>query len=119
MLNHLPGALLLDIGILFTALAWGLGLYIADRRVHLFASLAIGCFVCLAGYSVASMGAPPWLIVGVDIPLDILLLWYVLRERRKMIIAYPSIWAIYIVFHVLLSRLVRYDSLIPGWKLHS
>ncbi|HEY0795075.1 MAG TPA: hypothetical protein VGD64_04770 [Acidisarcina sp.] len=119
MFNNLPGAILLDIAILFTALAWGLGFYIADRRVHLFASLAIGCFVCQVGYSVASLGAPAWLIVGVDIPLDILLLWYVMRERKKMLIAYPSIWAIYIVFHVVLSRFFQYDSLIPGWKLHS
>jgi hypothetical protein len=26
----------------------------------MFASLAVGCFVCLFGYSVESLGAPEW-----------------------------------------------------------
>ncbi|HWZ97879.1 MAG TPA: hypothetical protein VN025_08975 [Candidatus Dormibacteraeota bacterium] len=119
MLNSLPPPVLLDVAILFTALSWGIGFYIVDKRAHIFASLAIGCFVCLLGYSVASLGAPVWAIVAAPIPVDILLLWYVLRTPRKMAIAYPMIWAIYIVFHILLSALLRYDSLIPGWKFHS
>ncbi len=36
-----------------------------------------------------------------------------------MAIAYVSTWAIYIVLHVVLSSLLRYDSLIPAWRLHS
>ena len=58
MLNTLPAPILLDIAIIFTALSWGLGLYLVDKRVYIFASLAIGCFVCLFGYSVESVGAP-------------------------------------------------------------
>ena len=119
MLGTLPAPILLDIAILFTALSWGLGFFIADRKVYLFASLAIGCFVCLFGYSVESLGAPPWAVVAAPVPLDILLLWYVLRNPRKMVIAYVSTWAIYIVLHILLSSLLRYDSLIPAWRLHS
>jgi hypothetical protein len=119
MFNNLPAPILLDIAIFFTALSWGLGFYIADRRAHIFASLAIGCFVCLLGYSVASLGAPVWIVVAAPVPLDLLLLWYVLRQPRKMVIAYPTIWLIYIVFHVVLSALFRYDSLIPAWRLHS
>jgi hypothetical protein len=118
MLGTLPMPILLDIAILFTALSWGLGFFIADRKVYLFASLAIGCFVCLFGYSVESVGAPPWAVVAAPVPLDILLLWYVLRKPRKMAIAYVSTWAIYIVLHILLSSLLRYDSLIPAWRLH-
>ena len=118
MLGTLPAPILLDIAILFTALSWGLGFFIADRKVYVFASLAIGCFVCLFGYSVESVGAPPWAVVAAPVPLDILLLWYVLRRSRSMVIAYASIWAIYIVLHVLLSSLLRYDSLIPAWRLH-
>jgi hypothetical protein len=118
MFNTLAPALQLDIAVFFTALSWGLGFLIADKKMHVFASLAIGCFVCLVGYSVAGLGAPAWLIVAADIPLDILLLWYVLRQARKMAVAYPATWAIYIGFHVLLSRFAHYDSLIPGWKLH-
>jgi hypothetical protein len=49
----------------------------------------------------------------------VLLPWYVLRKPRKMAVAYVSIWAIYIVIHILLSALLRYDSLIPAWRLHS
>ena len=118
MLGTLPTPILLDIAILFTALSWGLGFFIADRKVYLFASLAIGCFVCLFGYSVESLGAPPWAVVAAPVPLDVLLLWYVLRKPRKMVVAYISTWAIYIVLHILLSSLLRYDSLIPAWRLH-
>jgi len=118
MLDSLPAPILLDIAILFTALSWGLGFFIANRKVYLFASLAIGCFVCLFGYSVASVGAPLWVVVAAPVPLDILLLWYVLRKPRKMAVAYVSTWAIYVIFHILLSSLLRYDSLIPPWKLH-
>jgi hypothetical protein len=119
MLNALPAPILLDIAIIFTALSWGLGLYLVDKRVYIFASLAVGCFVCLFGYSVASLGAPLWAVVAAPVPLDLLLLWYVLRKPRKMAVAYVSIWAIYIVIHILLSALLRYDSLIPAWRLHS
>ena len=119
MLGTLPAPILLDIAIIFTALSWGLGMYLVDRKIHLFAYLAIGCFVCLFGYSVESLGAPLWAVVAAPIPLDILLLWYVLRKPRKMLLAYPAIWAIYIVLHVVLSALFRYDSLIPAWRLHS
>jgi hypothetical protein len=118
-MNSWPAPILLDIAILFTALSWGLGMYLVEKKVHVFASFAIGCFVCLLGYSVQSLGAPIWLVVAAPIPLDFLLLWYVLREWRRMLLAYVSIWAIYIVFHVLLSWLLRYDSLIPLWRLHS
>jgi hypothetical protein len=65
------------------------------------------------------LGAPPWAVVAAPVPLDLLLLWYVLRKPRKMAVAYVSIWAIYIVIHILLSALLRYDSLIPAWRLHS
>jgi hypothetical protein len=119
VLNTLPPPILLDIAILFTALSWGLGMYLVDRKAHVFASFAIGCFVCLLGYSVQSLGAPIWAVVAAPIPLDILLLWYFLRKPRKMLLAYPAIWAIYIVFHTLLSALLHYDSLIPAWRLHS
>jgi len=118
-MNSLPAPILLDIAIFFTALSWGLGMYLVDKKAHVFASLAIGCFVCLVGYSVQSVGAPIWLVVAAPIPIDFLLLWYVLRSWRKMLLAYPSIWAIYIVFHVLLSSVLHYDSLVPAWRLHS
>ncbi len=119
MLISLPTPILLDIAIFFTALSWGLGFYIADRKAYIFSSLAIGCFVCLLGYSVESLGAPPWAVVAAPVPLDLLLLWYVLRQPRKMMVAYPTIWAVYIVIHILLSTLLHYDSLIPAWRLHS
>ena len=47
MLNALPAPVLLDIAIIFTAFAWGLGFYLVDKKVYIFDSLAIGCFVCL------------------------------------------------------------------------
>ena len=97
----------------------GSWVYIADKRLYVFAPLAIGCFVCLLGYSIASLRAPAWLVVAGPLPLDILLLWYVLRKPRKMLVAYGAIWAIYILIHILMSAIVRYDSLIPAWRLHS
>ncbi len=92
MLSTLPAPILLDVAIFFTALSWGLGMYLADRKVRLFASLAIGCFVCLFGYSVESLGAPLWAVLAAPIPLDIFLLWYVVRKPRKMLFAYAAIW---------------------------
>ena len=119
MLNTLPTPILLDIAILFTALSWGLGLYLVDKKLYIFAPLAVGCFACLFGYSVASLGAPGWAVVAAAVPLDILLLWYALRKPGKMAVAYVLIWAIYIVIHILLSTFLHYDSLIPAWRLHS
>src|SRR5664279_1981132 len=117
MLNTLPTSILLDIAILFTALSWGLGLFLVDKKVYIFAPLAIGCFVCLFGYSVESLGAPAWAVVAAPVPLDILLLWYVLRKPKKMATAYVLIWAIYIVIHIFLSSVLHYDSLVPAWRL--
>ena len=119
MLNSLPTIILLDVAIFFTALSWGLGFYIVDKKIYIFESAAIGCLVCLLGYSVQLLGAPIWAVVAAPIPLDILLLWYVLRKPRKMAVAYVCIWAIYIVLHIILSAWLHYDSLIPAWKLHS
>lgn len=118
MLNSLPGPILLDIAIVATALAWGLGFYIADRRVHLFSALAIGCFVVLIGYSVAGLGAPPWLVIAAPTACDFVLLWYVMRTPRKMAVAYASTWLIYVCLHAVLSAGLRYDQLIPPWHLH-
>jgi uncharacterized protein (DUF983 family) len=119
LLNSLPPAILLDISIFFTALAWAIGFYIVDKRPYIFASLAIGCFVCLFGYSVFSLNAPVWAVVPSLLPLDIFLSWYVLKKPRKIAIAYVSTWVFYTVFHVALSGLLRFDLLIPGWKLHA
>ena len=119
MFNSLPSPILLDIAIFFTALSWGLGFYIVDKKVYIFTSIAIGCFVCLTGYSVSSIGAPMWAVIAAPMLLDILLLWYVLRKLRKMVVAYILIWAIYIVFHIVLSAIAHYDALIPAWSLHS
>ena len=110
---------MLDIAILATAFCWGLGFYIANKKIYLFESLAIGCFVCLLGYSIASLGAPPWAVIAGPIPVDILMLWYVLREPRKMATSYVFTWATYVLVHMALSALLHYDSLIPPWKLHS
>jgi len=118
MFNGLSAVLQLDISIFFTALTWALSFYIADRRWYVFSSMAIGCFVCLAGYSLAGLGVPAWAVVPALIPLDLFLAWYVLRKPRKIVIAYLSGWVIYVAFHVGLSALFRYDSLIPAWKLH-
>ena len=98
MLNSLPAPILLDIAIFFTALSWGLGIYLVDKKAHVFASLAVGCFVCLFGYSVQSLGAPLWAVVAAPIPLDFILSWYVLRKLWGMLVAYVAIWALYIVF---------------------
>lgn len=119
MFNSLPAPILLDIYIFFTALAWSLGFLMADKRVYIFASLAIGCFGCLAGYSVFSLNAPVWTVVPLLIPLNIFLCWHVLRKPRKIAVAYASTWVIYTLFHVALSSLLHYDALIPGWRLHS
>ena len=119
MLNTLPAAVLLDVAILATALSWSIGFFVADRKFHFFASLAIGCFVVLCGYTVGSLGAPAWLVFLAPVPLDFLLLWYVMREPRKMAISYLTAWVVYVLLHVAFSLSVHYDSLIPPWRLHA
>ena len=116
--SALPLPILLDIAIFLTSLAWGIGFYIASRRVYLFESFAIGSFVCLLGYSLADGGAPVWLVIAGPLPFDILFLWYLLRKPRAMLISYVSTWAVYAVFHVIMSAGFPHDSLIPPWKLH-
>jgi hypothetical protein len=118
MTGSLPSIILLDIAIFFTALSWGIGLSIVGKKVYLFTPLAIGCFVCLTGYSVQSLGAPGWAVILAPVFLDIVFLWYIFRQPRKMAMAYILIWSIYTVIHILLSTLLHYDSLIPVWKLH-
>ena len=82
-MSRLPAPILLDIAIFFTALSWGIGFYIVDRKAHIFSSLAIGCFVCLLGYSVESLGAPAWAVIAAPVPVDILLLWYVCEMSER------------------------------------
>ncbi len=76
MLGTLPTPILLDIAILFTALCWGLGFFIADSgRVHLFSShWPLGVLSACLVTAVESVGAPPWAVVAAPVPLDILLL---------------------------------------------
>ena len=119
MPNTIPLIILLDIAIFFTALSWGIGLSLVDKKLYIFTPLAIGCFVCLLGYSVQSLGAPVWAVIAAPVILDFFILWYVLRDFRKIVWAYIIIWSIYTVFHLLLSAGLKYDSLIPAWKLHS
>lgn len=119
MLSHLPSIILFEIAILFTSLAWGIGFYGVTRTAYIVLSLATGCFVCLIGYSAVSLGFPAWAVIAAPIPVDIAMLWYVLRTPRKMLVAYPIIWAVYIVLHTGLSSLIHYDSLIPAWRLHA
>ena len=90
MLSNLPAVIEFDVSILATALAWAVGFYVVSRTWYVFASLAIGCFVCLIGWSVGSLNAPAWLIVAEPIPFDSLLQWYVLRNWRKIAVGYPS-----------------------------
>jgi len=118
MFNQLPAIVQFDIAIIFTSLAWGLGFYIVDRKADVVLSLATGCFVCLIGYTAGSLQAPPWLVIAAPLPVDFAMLWYVMRTPRRMLMAYPLIWAIYIVFHILLSVSLHYDYLIPPWRLH-
>ena len=67
MLNALPTIILLDVVIFFTARSWGLSFYIVDKKLYIFESAAIGCFVCLLGYSVQLLGAPIWAVVAAPI----------------------------------------------------
>lgn len=118
MLHPLPAPILLDIAIPATVLAWCLGFFTAHRKLHVFASLAIGCFVVLIGYTASSLHAPGWLVMAAPTSCDLVLLWYVVRTPKKMAIAYVSTWVIYLALHVLLSAGLHYDDLIPVWRLH-
>jgi hypothetical protein len=119
MPESLPPIILLDLAIFFTALSWCIGLGFVAKKLYGLTSLAIGCFVCLLGYSVQSLGVPGWAVISAPVVLDIFILWYILKEPRKMVLAYILIWLTYTIFHILLSAIFHFDSLIPVWKLHS
>jgi hypothetical protein len=74
---------------------------------------------CLFRYRVESLGAQAWVVVVPQVPLDMFVLWHVLRKPQKMAFAYVSICAIYVVFHIGLGMCLHYDSLIPAWRLHA
>ena len=110
---------LLAVSILLTALAYVVGIYVATKHVRLKGPLLIGFVVVLAGYLTSYAGTPIWLVIMVLVLIGFLMLTYLLKDIRKTVTAYALTWAAYLVFHVLLSSVARYDSLIPAWRLHS
>lgn len=110
---------LTGVAILFTALSYLCGIYVVERKVRVAGSLLIGAVVVLTGYLMAILRAPLWVIVAAPVPLGFLLLLLQMKNAKRTTAAYFCTWGFYLVFHVLLSSVFRYDSLLPAWRLHS
>jgi hypothetical protein len=119
MNTDLAFASLFGVAILFTGLAYVIGISVAEQRMRIVGSLLIGVVVVTLGYVAKYFHAPIWLVIALPIPFGIIILWYVVGKRvRQTIVAYITTWIAYLVFHVLLSAIFHYDSLIPPWHLH-
>lgn len=107
------------IAILFTALSYFLSDRTLYKRLHFWQPLMIGLVVVIAGALADLLHAPMWLIIIIPFVLGVGLLWSFLRMRKVLIYTYVLTWVYYSVFHIILSSVFKFDSLIPAWKLHS
>ena len=106
------------IAITFTALSYVIGIYVVQRKLKLFGSALIGVVVVSIGYLSALLNFPMLLIILMPIPFGFVIL-YLISERniKKTLYSYVFAWLGYIIFHITLSGLFHFHSLIPSWKL--
>lgn len=106
------------IAITFTTLSYVIGIYVVQRKLKLLGSTLIGVIVVSIGYLSALLKFPILLIVLMPIPFGFVILYFISeRNIKKTLYSYAIGWLAYIIFHVILSSLFHFHSLIPSWKL--
>ena len=106
------------VAIAFTALSYVIGIYIAQHKLKLFGSAIIGFAVVTIGYLSALLQFSILLIILMPIPFGFIILYFISgRNIKKTLYSYAIAWVAYIIFHVILSSLFHFHSLIPSWKL--
>lgn len=107
------------VSVLFTSLANVIGVGVAARRFRPWASLLMSFTVVLIGYLAVILRAPMGMVLAMPVPVGLFWLYQIVgRDVWRTLNAYLVGGGAYVVFHVLLSGLYHYDSLIPGWRLH-
>lgn len=106
--------------IIFTSLSY----YFADRTIYRYLvwwqPLLIGTSVVAAGALVEKLNAPMWLIIVIPFPIGmILLMWFFNWSIQRWFFTYSLTLVYYVILHIVLSWGVKFDSLIPAWKLHN
>ena len=117
MAGILHFALLFGVAVVFTGISYFLAALIVARKTPYWGSLLIGLIVVLLGYVLHKIRAPFWLVMSGPIPIGFAGFWLIIREWRRTILGYVLTWIIYIGFHLILSGLFNYDSLVPGWHV--
>jgi len=108
------------VAITFTALSYLAGIYIVQRKLKVIGSAAIGCLVVTIGYVSAILKFPILLIFLLPFPFGFFGLYLISdRSIKKTFYSYGAVWIVYIIFHVILSGIFHFHSLIPPWKLSS
>jgi hypothetical protein len=114
------GIAFLGVAIIFTALSFMFAIYIIEKKWKIVGSLLLGVVGVVLGNFAYHIHLPFWLIMGTPIPFGLTILWFIVGKKIKTaLITYGVAGIFYLVFHILLSLIFHYDSLIPGWYLHS
>ncbi|MDZ5609094.1 hypothetical protein U2I54_19000 [Bacillus pseudomycoides] len=90
------------------------------NRLELWQPFIIGLAVVSAGALTEKLNSPMWLIIVIPFPIGItLLLSFLQWDGILWLSAYGLTLFYYIIFHIFLSYVFKFDSLIPAWKLHT
>lgn len=80
--------------------------------------LVIGAVVVTAGALVEKIKAPMWLMIFIPFPFGLGFLFYFLNvEVIDWLITYSLTLVYYTILHILISKFLKFHSLIPAWKL--
>jgi hypothetical protein len=106
------------LAITFTSLSYVIGIYVSQRKFKLFGSAFIGAVVVTIGYLSALLNFPILLIVLTPVPFGFIILYLISERNIKLtLFSYAIAWLAYLIFHVILSGLFHFNSLIPSWRL--
>ncbi|MDQ0226426.1 hypothetical protein [Metabacillus niabensis] len=104
--------------VLLTSLSYFLGDIFLTKGLSIWHAIIIGACVVTLGAVVEKLNSPMWLIILTPFPVGMGLLFLFLNESfMQWFITYALTLLIYVVIHVVASRLFRFHSLIPAWKL--
>lgn len=109
----------LIVAIFFTSLSYYLSDLTLFKKLGWWQPLLIGITVVLLGAFVEKIGASMWFIILLPFLVGIIILLSFYNWNIALgLYTYSLTLVYYVVLHVLLSYIFKFDSLIPAWKLH-
>ena len=104
--------------IIFTAITYFFADITLFNKLIWWEPLVIGAVVVTAGALAEKFKAPMWLIILLPFPLGLGLLFTFLNvEVINWLFTYCLTLAYYTILHILISKFLKFHSLIPAWKL--